>query len=298
MGKETVVKRARYGFTMTELLVVIAIVATLSAVLYPVIVAAKDGAKKIACVQNFKNIQSATSLYLIDYDDRFVPVNHQPATDPNSSNDRTWVQLVMPYVGSFNSFRCPADESDRPRRETTFDQDLVPGDTYSQYYSASLRTNVGYNFIYFSPIFKQAGSWSSQPRLSTDIENLTSTLMFIDSVWSRTKEGTPIGGGSWLVVPPCRYEQAGSTIRDTFSKQNPTADTVYTYEADGWEVGQEVSRLRYGGAWPWHQGRMTVIAADGHALTMRPEQIVDGCDVMPNWSGYIKNQQRYLWDFE
>ena len=59
------------AFTLIELLVVIAIIAILAAILFPVFAQAKEAAKKAATLSNFKQIGTATQIYLSDTDDRY-----------------------------------------------------------------------------------------------------------------------------------------------------------------------------------------------------------------------------------
>jgi len=221
-----------------------------------------------------------------------MPVNHQPAGEYSSKTDRTWVQMILPYAPDFGIFRCPADDTDRPRREATFDADLVPGDTYSQYYTASLRTNLGFNFIYFSPILKVGDEWQSHPRTTSDIANPDQTYLFIDSLWNKDENGQPTGGGSWLVVPPCRFDVDGF---DSFAG-DPAVKGVFTNYVDGWEYNDVASPLRYGGTWPWHTGKMTTVTPNGSAHTVNPKQLADGCDVQSDWGGDITDPQKYEWD--
>ena len=287
-------KGSRRAFTLPELLVVLVILVILASALVPVFFTARNAAKAAACISNFRQAYFATNLYLTDYDDTYMPVNHQPGGDFNSKIDRTWVQMILPYAPDFGIFRCPADESDRPRREASFETDLIPGDTYSQYYTASLHTNTGFNFVYFSPIYQVDDQWVSQPKVSSEVTEPSETFLFIDSVWSLDKYGEPSGGGSWLVVPPCRYDESGY---DSFGG-DPSIKSVFTYNADGWQVGQAGSPLQYGQTWPWHSGksRMTTITADGSARTLTPKQIEAGCDLQSNWAGPITNPEKYEWD--
>lgn len=285
------------AFTLAELLVVVAIIAVLAAMLFPVLNTARNAAKTAVCISNFKQVHTAVQLYSNDYDTRYMPVNYRPGEPQfqNPTDDRTWVQLILPYVNTFSMFRCPEDNNDRPRREATFDQDLVPGDTYSQYYTASTRTNLGFNFIYFSPSYLFGDQWASMPKTESDVENPEQTYLFIDSVWQLNPDGTPTGGGSWLVVPPCRYDKED---QDTFVSGDTPASNVFTNQAEGWETGMQSSALRYGGAWPWHGGgrRMTTITASGTARSLTPDQVAQGCDVQPNWGGQIDDPDRYAWD--
>jgi prepilin-type N-terminal cleavage/methylation domain-containing protein len=290
------VKGSRRAFTLPETLVVLVILMVLASALLPVLYSARNAAKATGCLTNFKSAHLATQLYLQDYDETYMPVNHRPAGDFTSETDRTWVQLILPYAPDFGIFRCPADNSDRPRREATFDADLIPGDIYSQYYTASLRTNLGFNFIYFSPIYDMANGWESRPKTVSQVASPDDTFLYIDSVWKLDSNGEPTGGGSWLVVPPCRYDQSGY---DSFSFAGDSSiQNVFTNEAEGWDVGQIGSPLQYGGTWPWHSGktRMTAITANGSARTLTISQISQGCKLEANWGGWIDDVERYKWD--
>lgn len=279
----------RRAFTLLELLVVLGIVALLAAVMLPVLSAVKRSAQKTVCLSNFRQAYMAALLYVSDYDDMFMPVNHQPAAEPNAQDDTTWVQMLLPYVRSYGIFRCPAGAGLATENEASFDGDLVPGDIYSRFYSASLRTNLGYNYLYLAPIYRLGSSWVAQPRGVSDVSDPGRMLMFIDSVWDRAGDGTPIGGGNWLVVPPCRFRLELGREEDTFQVLGREV-----FSPPGWSVDQANSGLRYGRAWPWHLGRTTVIRVEGGATTLSPAQLASGCDVEENWSGLVKDAS-YAW---
>lgn len=284
--------KSRTGFTLIELLTVAAIVLVLAAVTFPVFRSSVESAHKTVCVSNFRQAYMATFLYMEDYSETFMPINYQPAGEATSKNDRTWVQMILPYTSSYTIFRCPSDSGVHPKSETIFDQDLVPGDVYSRYYTDSMRTNLGYNYLYLSPVLLDRNRWVSLPRQISSIEDPGEMLLFVDSVWDRDLAGQPVGGGNWLVIPPCRFYKFGNTVIDTFGLVNKE---VYTRNT-GWVVDDRLSGLRFGGAWARHSGRLTTVRTDGSAALVYPEQLSSGCNVQENWSGYIEKATEYIWD--
>jgi len=279
--------------------VVLVIIAIVAAMMFPVFANAKEGSRKATCLSNMHQVSSAAMLYSTDYDDFFMPVNHQPAETPTSRNDRTWVQLTLPYARHFGIYFCPSDTSDRPRPEASFDEDLVPGDTDTQYYTASQRTNLGYNFQYLAPIIKRGTQWVSTPKSVTMVARPSDTILFADSVWARKDDGSPTGGGSWLVVPPCRYEVPatgdGASVLDTFTGVIGRQAEIFTPSL-GWRVNDDGSPKIYGGAWPWHFNRINVAMTDGSVRSMTTDDLGSGCDVQTGWNGLIRDPSQYHWD--
>ncbi|CAN5377779.1 hypothetical protein BH11ARM2_BH11ARM2_02950 [soil metagenome] len=283
----------------------LAILTVLSGILFPVLASARESARKTACLSHFRQAARGITLYGSDYDDLMVPANHQLDQPADSANDRTWVQLLLPYARSFDNFVCPSDHT-RASLKATYDDDLVVGDIDSRYYTASQRSNIGYNFLNLAPIFREHGRWVSRPRSETSIESPSNTLLFADSVWDRTETGEPTGGGSWLIVPPCRYVEpvvtsgggGGGTHMaqpiDAFTGLTASVE-VYT-PGNGWTSDEATSRLQYGGAWPWHRGRLTVAMLDGSVRSEAPNALGRGCDVQPRWMGLIKDTSAYVWD--
>lgn len=95
------------GFTLIELLVVIAIIAILAAILFPVFARARTAAKKTADLSNSKQLGVAINLYLIDYDDYYMPSNHR---EGNAFQEVHWSWMLLPYVKSEQVFVSPADK--------------------------------------------------------------------------------------------------------------------------------------------------------------------------------------------
>jgi len=108
------------AFTLVELLAVIVIIASMAALLFPVLVDAKEHAKAGACLHNLKTAGIAKDLYLIDYEDHYplcvnyfersareIAFGRKPSEDPASFP--TPVQALGPYARHLSVFRCPLD---------------------------------------------------------------------------------------------------------------------------------------------------------------------------------------------
>jgi prepilin-type N-terminal cleavage/methylation domain-containing protein len=108
--------KAAEGFTLVELLVVIAIIAVLTALLLPVISAAKSNATRTTCLNNLQQINLGVRMYSDDSNDASPsPGSAAASTDPLTLYSG-YKALMKSYVG-FNGapstqgklFACPAD---------------------------------------------------------------------------------------------------------------------------------------------------------------------------------------------
>ena len=152
--------RPARGFTLIELLVVIAIIAVLASLLLPALSKAKANSRKIACMNNLRQVVAAWHMYAVDNEDRLAPTNLPlfDQTPPNgpvpvtswclgnwtyTSRSLIDVQGFMgrhigsigPYFGSPKILRCPADSSQVP---------IGNGQTVPRVRSYSIPLHVGY----------------------------------------------------------------------------------------------------------------------------------------------------------
>ena len=87
--------RHRHGFTLIELLVVIAIIAILAALLLPVLARAKGTAWRIQCINNEKQLVTASFVYATDNRDKMP--NNGRQNPPSVTTNKFWIQGAMVY---------------------------------------------------------------------------------------------------------------------------------------------------------------------------------------------------------
>jgi prepilin-type N-terminal cleavage/methylation domain-containing protein/prepilin-type processing-associated H-X9-DG protein len=93
-------RRMVCAFTLIEMLVVIAIIAILAALLMPAVARGKEMARRIACLNNLKELSLAHIMYAGDNDGRLCPRTLNPA----------WMTRLRDGYVDLRLLHCPSDD--------------------------------------------------------------------------------------------------------------------------------------------------------------------------------------------
>ena len=112
------IRKEQSGFTLIELLVVIAIIAILAGMLLPALAKAKTRAKKIADINNLKQVGLGSMLYAGDFGGDLVAptwlpneLANVPAGSDRSGSDDDMSWLYPKYIKSLETYVCPCTQN-------------------------------------------------------------------------------------------------------------------------------------------------------------------------------------------
>jgi prepilin-type N-terminal cleavage/methylation domain-containing protein len=288
------------AFTLIELLVVIAIIAILAAILFPVFAQAKQAAKKTAAISNMKQGVLASLMYSNDYDDSYM------LSDSGYIGAQGWgfgppdtvpFQQMYPYTKNTQFVIDPMDpwqsETQRIISQCQYMGCTISNATTTQkQYALGVRSNIGYNFAFFSPwivqvqatgLYVGAGSINA-----SQVTQPAHTLMFGTSIWNRTASGAPSGGGNWTIQTPCWNDANGNPLQPMSGYNNINGAGLAQAYGSGW-AANPLSWDVYGGLWPFYaqtsstaatgaqNGQVIIGWADGHTKAMPISQVAAGC---------------------
>lgn len=100
------------GFTLIELLVVTSIISILAGMLLPGLAGARERARRVACLNNLRQIGAGLQMYAQDYDERFPRMQ---AVNPQPSARECLGFLYDRYVSDMALWVCPSDDVDKAK---------------------------------------------------------------------------------------------------------------------------------------------------------------------------------------
>lgn len=280
----------RKGFTILELAVSMTLVTLLMAMLFPVFASARSAAARTQSLSNVRQISLAQFLYKEDYDDAIAmnrDCNLQPpggAPSPlwpciRGVAARGWIDLTMPYVGSYQVFKSPLDRTP-----------AVPLPEGAQFADGQL---ARHGFIWGDrlsmPGFVRGGDYRSSYARNNNFANngvytarfsepsSPSTLVLIYSFAANTGAGASgsegVSGSSFTIIRRGGVQPEPGSCRpyDPTSEGNHLSNFLYSLpEPTQAQEARTPSSERY-------SGKGIYGFADGHAKVLRPERIRGQC---------------------
>lgn len=118
-------KQRKSAFTLIELLVVIAIISILAAILFPAFSQAREGARRIVCVSNMRQIGMGLQMYAQDHAERLPNASSSDVSNFGASDasGASVLATLARYTGSSQIFVCPSASPVRGTEAPTQESD-------------------------------------------------------------------------------------------------------------------------------------------------------------------------------
>jgi len=235
--------RKRRAFTLVELLSAMAIIGILAAILFPVFSGLTKSKNNTVCLNNLRQIGTATLLYCNDHKGSFPPALSFPPAVTNAYSP--WNQAIYSYLGLPDDttpspiFKCPAD----PR-----DYEASPGHYARSYtFSASPNFAAG-NSNDWMGLMQTSSSGGTYPTRKTSQIAVPGQTIMVSEWWTNTS----------------------GAIRDNWQDSYN-----YSVLSTGWMTTASFPVNTSGKAGDYYHGDcLNVAFADGHVAAETPTAIV------------------------
>ncbi|MBE6370680.1 MAG: prepilin-type N-terminal cleavage/methylation domain-containing protein [Lentisphaerae bacterium] len=241
MSIKTTQRKKEQGFTLIELLVVIAIIAILAGILLPALNRARASSRKIACVNNMKQVSFGALLYAENNNDFLPPAAYNKGTEKkagrNTHNVYIAQELGLPYIlkpgetavptfenqlASFPSnplFICPAQKEEYgfSRQKGVATAPILKGPTYRPTFGPD-STSGGLSAGWAKSAVDSKYYFYDSRKLNTISDG---TVIMIEVPYTEFSAGTKLA----------YYTQTSNAVTNTYQNQATTSSN-FSYKID------------------------------------------------------------------